>query len=192
MSRLPLPLRILFVVCAGIGTFYFTSQWAMGSRSPHKNLDELVVQPVARPRASTPIAATSAAAMDAAAEAPPLGRAERAKAIPGSKGNPFAHLSWLPPPPSPAPAPVRAPTQAPVAMAPVAPPMPFTFVGMLERDAAKPSAFLAKGEALLIVSAGDVLDNGAYRIDSLSDTEIVMTFLPLNTQQSLTVSGRTK
>jgi hypothetical protein len=74
----------------------------------------------------------------------------------------------------------------------VAPPMPFTFVGMLESGTAKPSAFLAKGEALLVVSAGDVLDNNTYRVDRLSASEIVMTYLPLNIQQTLSVPGATK
>jgi Tfp pilus assembly protein PilP len=70
--------------------------------------------------------------------------------------------------------------------------MPFTFVGMLENGTAKPSAFLAKGEALLVVSAGDVLDNNTYRIDRLSANEIVMTYLPLNIQQTLSVPGATR
>lgn len=70
--------------------------------------------------------------------------------------------------------------------------MPFTFVGMLERGAAKPAAFLAKGEALLVVSTGDLLDNGTYRVDTLNANEIVVTHMPTNIQQTLSVSGRAK
>ncbi len=70
--------------------------------------------------------------------------------------------------------------------------MPFTFVGMLERGATKPSAFLAKGEALLVVSAGDTLDNNTYRVDTLTPNEIVMTYLPMNIQQTLRVPGGSK
>ena len=77
-------------------------------------------------------------------------------------------------------------------MAPVTPPLPFTFVGMLERGAAKPQAFLAKGEALMVVSAQDTLDNNTYRVDSLNANEVVMTYLPLNIQQTLSVTGGSK
>jgi hypothetical protein len=70
--------------------------------------------------------------------------------------------------------------------------MPFSFVGMLERGAAKPAAFLAKGDALLVVSAGDVLDNNTYRVDILNANEIVMTYLPMNIQQTLRVPGGTR
>lgn len=193
MNKLPQPLRLLFVACAGIGTFYLTSQWAMGSREAQVGLEQLVVQPAPRVRSVTSVPAGATASPTASLAAPDealLGMAERAKSIPISKGDPFAHLSWLPPPPPAPPPPPPAPP--PRAMAPVAPPLPFTFVGMLERGAGKPSAFLAKGEALLIVSAGDMLDNGAYRVESLTATEIVMTYMPLNTQQTLSVSGRNK
>jgi hypothetical protein len=63
---------------------------------------------------------------------------------------------------------------------------------MLERGAAKPAAFLAKGEALLVVSAGDLLDNSTYRVDILNANEIVMTYLPMNIQQTLRVPGGAK
>jgi hypothetical protein len=63
---------------------------------------------------------------------------------------------------------------------------------MLERGATQPAAFLAKGDALLVVSAGDLLDNNTYRVDSLNANEIVMTYMPLNIQQTLIVAGSTK
>jgi hypothetical protein len=195
MNKLPQPLRLLFVACAGVGTFYLTSQWAMGSRGAQAGLEQVVVPPAPRPRTVVGVPAAAAASPTASAAAPDDALpaiAERAKSIPSSKGDPFAHLSWLPPPPPAPPLPTPAPTPLPQVTVPVAPPLPFTFVGMLERSEGKPSAFLAKGEALLIVAAGDTLDNGAYRVESLTATEIVMTYVPLNTQQTLSVSGRTK
>jgi hypothetical protein len=63
---------------------------------------------------------------------------------------------------------------------------------MVEHVSGKPQAFLSKGDALLIVSAGDVLDNGAYRVASLNANQIVMTHVPTNTQQTINVSGGTK
>ena len=65
-------------------------------------------------------------------------------------------------------------------------------MGMLERGAAKPQAFLAKGDTLIVVSAQDMLDNNTYRVDSLNANEVVMTYLPLNIQQTLNVAGATK
>lgn len=96
-------------------------------------------------------------------------------------GNLFAARSWLPPPPPPVP--VKAAPPPP----PQAPPLPFGFVGMLE-DRAKPTAFLSKGDALLIVSAGDTLE-GTYRVDAVSPQEIALTYLPLNQQQHIRISG---
>jgi hypothetical protein len=129
---------------------------------------------------------------DTTAAAPPRPLAEqRQRSIPSAQGNAFAVLHWLPPAPVAAPAPSSPPVIAPPppAPAPSAPPLPFVFVGMLEKGTARPQAFLAKGEALLIVGAGDVLDNKTYRIESLSPQEVVMTYLPLNLRQTLRAAG---
>jgi hypothetical protein len=137
--------------------------------------------------------AAAPAPTSAAASAPQndalLSVANRSRSIPGTLGSLFANMSWLPPPPPPPPPP---PAPPPKPAAPVAPPLPFTFVGMLERGAAKPQAFLAKGDALLVVAAGDLLDNNTYRVDSLNESQVVMTYLPMNIQQTLSVPGGTK
>ena len=192
MRKLPSDFRLLLIACAGVATFYVTSQWAMGNRDLRGGLDGIVVQ--AAPR----VMLAAVPADEGAARTPPAGDslpsvAERAKSIPDSNGNAFANLSWLPPAPRPPPAPLPPPPALPPKpAAPVTPPLPFTFVGMLERGTAKPEAFLAKGDALLVVSAGDLLDNNTYRVDSLNTNEIVMTYLPMNVQQTLSVSGRTQ
>ena len=72
---------------------------------------------------------------------------------------------------------------------PVAPPLPFTFVGLVEKGTPKPQAFLARGDELLVVSQGDMLDNGAYRIDAVTPTQIVFTHVPTNTKQIISLSG---
>lgn len=106
----------------------------------------------------------------------------REKIDDGTQKNLFASVSWLPPtPPSPPPPKLVAPPP------PQAPPLPFSFVGMLE-DSAKPTAFLARGDALLIVLAGDTLD-GNYRVDTVSPKEIALTYLPLNQKQHIWISG---
>jgi hypothetical protein len=189
MVRLPKALGMLVVAGAGVSTFYVGAHWTRGQRDAHNDIVEAVVRPA--PRAAAP---SSAAAAASAAEADlPVAPADRSRAIPKSSSELFARSSWLPPPPPPPPPPPapKAPAPPPPP-APVAPPVPFTFVGMLERGAAKPEAFLAKGNALLIVSAGDTLDNNTYRVESLTANEVVMTYLPLNTRQTINATTGSK
>lgn len=103
-----------------------------------------------------------------------------------SANNPFAASSWLPPPPVEVPVvpEVRAP-------APTAPPVPFTYVGELDAKAAKPQVFLSNGERLLIVSPGEVVDD-QYRVESVSESDVVLTYLPLNQTQSVSIPREAK
>jgi hypothetical protein len=96
------------------------------------------------------------------------------------KGNLFASTSWAAPTPPPPPAAAPPPP-------PQAPPLPYSFVGLLE-DSAKPTAFLSNKEALLIVAAGQTID-GNYRIDKVSSKEIILTYLPLNQKQIIQIQG---
>ena len=183
-------LRLLFIACAGISTFYVSAQLAGSRAGGDGSLAEPMTKPPKRDVASVgrrpaPAASNANAAAVASDGAPKLD--DRARTIPRSGGDLFAQLSWLPPPPPAAPPPPPAPPPKPPE--PKAPPLPFSFVGMLERGAAKPAAFLAKADALLVVSVGDMLDNNTYRVDSLTANEVVMTYLPLNIQQTLRVPG---
>ena len=103
-----------------------------------------------------------------------------------SANNPFAASSWLPPPPVEVPVvpEVRAP-------APTAPPVPFTYVGELDAKAAKPQVFLSNGERVLIVSPGEVVDD-QYRVESVSESDVVLTYLPLNQTQSVSIPREAK
>jgi len=109
------------------------------------------------------------------------------RALGGSKVNAFGVMSWkpLPPPPPVAVAPAPAPSAPPPP--PTAPPLPFVFVGMAERGADKPQAYLAKGSALLVVSVGDLIDGGQYRVDALGPSGVNLTYLPLNKAQTLSI-----
>ncbi|MGF6998032.1 hypothetical protein [Paraburkholderia sp. GAS32] len=104
-----------------------------------------------------------------------------------STNNPFAASSWLPPPP-PVEVPVVPEVRAP---APTAPPVPFTYVGELDAKAAKPQVFLSNGERLLIVSPGEVVDD-QYRVESVSESDVVLTYLPLNQTQSVSIPREAK
>lgn len=191
MSALPAYLRLIFLVCAGVGAFYSTARWSFERDDADAQIIELA-RPAAATTAPAPIAAvpTASAAPEPVATAP----ADRTRSIPKASGELFSHLSWLPPAPPPAPA-RPLPPPAVVVPPPVvatAPPMPFAFIGMLEKGPGKPAAFLARGEALLVVSAGDLLDGNTYRVERLNANEIVMTYLPLNVQQTLHVPGSSR
>jgi hypothetical protein len=82
----------------------------------------------------------------------------------------FAVQSWLPP----APPPPRA--AAPVA--PEAPPFPYPYMGGLTDDSGRTAYFMRAGR-VLSVHAGETVD-GTYRVDQLDETEMTLTYLPLN------------
>jgi hypothetical protein len=142
--------------------------------APGEN-DNVIVVANGSARASGPTTPQRAAA-------PALSSAARAEVPVKAAADPFIATSFVPPPP---PAPVVI---APPPPAPKAPPLPFTFVGLLEKGAGKPSAFLARGEALLVVSEGETVETD-YRIESLSPTEVVLTYLPLHERQRLNATG---
>lgn len=182
MSRLRSTQRWLLLMVAGLASFFLAMQWGRRDARP---ADE-VVEAVTRHREPVVRNGTSAAP-EVAREAMPVG-VDRSRSVPATKGNAFAVLNWQPPP-----APVRAvappPPPPPPPAAPVAPPLPFSFVGLLEKGGARPQAFLAKGESLLVVGVGDVIDNNTYRVDSLAPQQVVLTYLPLNTVQTLQTTG---
>jgi hypothetical protein len=61
-----------------------------------------------------------------------------------------------------------------------------------QKGSARPQAFLDKGDTLLVVGAGYVIDNNTYRVDTLTAQQIVLTYLPLNTAQTLNTTGGIK
>jgi hypothetical protein len=155
--------------------------WSKGSDGAHIAIVEPAPPNQGRAAAAETRPAGAAPERDATL-APP----DRTRAVPDATGDAFANLSWLPPPP---PVVVVPPPRPPP---PTAPPLPFTFVGLMEKGAVRPQAFLAKGDALLVVAAGDTIDNNTYRIETLSAQKIVLTYLPMATQQTLNILGATQ
>jgi hypothetical protein len=97
----------------------------------------------------------------------------------------FATHSWyVPPPPPPPPAAVaEAPVEPPK---PVAPPLPFTYMGSYAPDGAKPVFFLTRGDRVFDVHIGDTLEGGTYSVDAFTNGALIFTYKPLNEQQQLT------
>lgn len=104
---------------------------------------------------------------------------------PGPRGdgdgvNLFAPHSWYVAPPPPPPQP------APQAQQPVAPPLPFTVIGTYAEEGGSTVYFLQQGDRVHDARAGDVID-GTYAVNGESGGMLMLTYLPLDQQQSLQV-----
>jgi hypothetical protein len=95
--------------------------------------------------------------------------------------DPFRPVSFVPPPSAPV---VAQAVPAAVVEKPVAPPFPYQFFGWMIAVDGKTLTYLIREGSLLQVQAGEVID-GAYRIDAASDTQLQVTYLPLNEQSTL-------
>jgi len=127
-----------------------------------------------RPAREAPVAAGKAEAVPEVQ----LDLLER-RAGPAPAGDPFQARSWepdqratlrhVPPPP------------------PQAPPLPFAYLGKLI-DEAQTTVFLVRNDRNYVVRPGDTLD-GTYRVESIEEDRLTLTYLPLDTQQTLSFGG---
>ena len=99
-----------------------------------------------------------------------------------SLGKARGELFGAPPPP---PQPVVAAAPAAPVVTPVAPPIPYKFVGRV-RKGAEVEFLVAKGDLIIPVRAGDVLD-GTYRVVAVKSEGIDLVYLPLNTPERIAV-----
>ena len=180
----------LILASAGSASFYGAMVW----RSSPETSDSGLVGMATRATPRTVSAEAAIRPPSSTSESPykrdgNLTPPDRTRVAPRSGGDAFAKLSWLPLPP---PVVHVAPSKPAPPPAPSAPPIPFTFVGLMESGGPKPQAFLSKGDALLVVAAGEVIDNNTYRVEALNAKQIVITYLPLNTTQTLFISGISK
>jgi hypothetical protein len=81
--------------------------------------------------------------------------------------------------------PIEPPAAAPEP--PTAPANPYKFAARLIQSGAA-TVFLAKGERILEVKAGDVLEGG-YRVESIAAERIVLVYVPLGTKDELPASS---
>jgi hypothetical protein len=187
MHRLNHPIRLVLLALAASASFYLGAHWL---KAPSATPDAVAL--LSGSSSAPPTSAAAGAASTVRAERDPtLDAPQRLQHLPVPGGDAFAPLSWLPPPPKPLPP--AAPPAPPAVAAPTAPPLPFTFVGLLEQGLglSQPKAFLARGDALLVVATGDTLETN-YSVDSITPQQITLTYLPLKTRQILTLSGATR
>lgn len=134
--------------------------------------DELLARPAPAPK--RPPASAPAPGADADSGAP--ARADAAPRLVPPAGDLFAVRSWQPPPPPPPP-----PAEA---LPPVAPPLPFRYLGRME-DGGAIAVFLVEGNQpnARVLRQGDV--SGNYRVDEITGEGMRLTYLPLNQTQQL-------
>lgn len=127
---------------------------------------------------AAPVGPRLPARREAAPDAPSvqLGRpAQRAATDPTRDA--FVSRSWVTPPPR---------VQEAPRLAPSAPPLPFTYMGKLQEGETGPvTVYLMLGEQAYSVKKGDVIDK-TYRVESITDQQIVLTYLPMAIKQTLT------
>ena len=93
----------------------------------------------------------------------------------GTTVDPFRATSWLVAPPSPPPA------------KPVAPPLPFQYLGKVD-DGAEVRVFLDAQGRHLIATTGDVI-NDVYRVEAISGSQMTFVYLPLKEKQLLSIGS---
>jgi len=92
----------------------------------------------------------------------------------------FSDRSWTP---APRPAAALAPPP------PMAPPVPFAYLGK-RLEGEKWQVFLGRAGQTFVVTAGSTIDN-LYRVDSISPPNLSLTYLPLGQSQSVSI-GETR
>lgn len=92
-------------------------------------------------------------------------------------------LFYIEPPPRPATE--RAPVAVAPPPAPMAPPLPYTYMGKLS-DQGELAVFLTRNGKPYVARPGDVLD-GQYRVDAIRPPVLELTYLPLEQKQTLNI-----
>jgi len=120
--------------------------------------------------------------------APPLDLTKlRRRPVAEPDSEAFGPRSFKPAPPKVKATPVAAAPVAPLPPPPQAPPLPFAYIGRLAEDR-DITVFLAMGERNLVVKPGDVIDN-TYKLEEVSDSALVLTYLPLSQRQTLSIGA---
>lgn len=164
-------LRWLLLLClAGTLALAWFAPGEDGVDAPTRPGRKATAQRVATVR---PEAAANSAALVSHAQ---LAYSER-QPLPDDIPDLFKSTSWyVPPPPAPAPPPLPPPK-------PTAPPLPFAFIGQYI-DGNRKLIILTRGERLMTVSIGDVIDN-TYKVESMRNGQLIFVYLPLSTTQAL-------
>ncbi len=94
----------------------------------------------------------------------------------------FATPAAVAPAPTPAPGPI---TEAPPP-APTAPPLPFTYLGRMNKGG-KAIVYLLRNGDMLLAETGVTLD-GTYLVENISTSTVDFVYLPLQARQALSIT----
>ncbi|MDB5991300.1 MAG: hypothetical protein JWQ10_2703 [Herbaspirillum sp.] len=163
----------------GLGVSLLAAAWLtwFGDKSPAT----AVVQPIEHSRSADAPAGPGATSAQTAARA--IGKLRARDELIGNASGPadmlFGVQSWTPPPPPPIKVNAGPPPK------PVAPPLPFTYLGKkLENGTWE--AYLARGNDTYVVREQNMIDK-MYRAESIRPPTLTITYLPLKQIQTLTI-----
>jgi hypothetical protein len=132
--------------------------------------------------AALPSSAHQAAAL--AADRPSAGPGLTRDPLTDTATDPFGVVSFLPPQPKV----VVLPPPPPPPEKPTAPPFPYRYFGRIVDLNGNAVTYLTRNDELIPIRVQDVLDS-VYRIDSISATQIVATYLPLDEKVALSTES---
>lgn len=97
--------------------------------------------------------------------------------------DPFAGKSWYVAPPPP---PISKVKEVPPA--PSAPAFPYRYMGMMHEEGERMVVYLTQGNRTYSVYQGDTINN-VFRVESIAENKMVLTYLPLDIKQTLSIGG---
>ena len=172
---------VLLLAAAGAAYFVVDRQRAESARRADIALARARAVASAQAR-GVPVSAKAVAAVKAAAKAAAPTSARVAEAT--RAADLFGVHSWYVPPPPPPPPPPVAYVPPPPPPAPVAPPLPFVYLGSYVPGDDAAVYFLTRGDRVYDVKVGDTVD-GTYLVESAGNGQLIFNYTPLNQKQSL-------
>ncbi len=171
-ERLVFGLAIALAMLAAWG-----DRFGMQSMPAIKTLPHVISQDISR--AKIGVAGKSSAPEDVAISK----NTSNADSLENSTIDLFRIVSFLPPPPK-----AVAPPPPPPPPKPVAPAFPYQYFGTMVDVNGKLVTYLTRNNMLIPIHSKETLDN-EYHIDSLSDSQIVITYLPLKEKTTITIKS---
>lgn len=107
-------------------------------------------------------------------------------AMPESMKDMFQAKSWYVPPPPPARKGKGGATGMENVPIPVAPPLPFQYIGKMKGDGNRSAVFLENQGRIFIAGEGDTVES-KYRVDTIIPPVMTLTYLPLNIKQTMQI-----
>jgi hypothetical protein len=180
MKPLHAVLAVAFVVCGGLLIFgNHDAPDQVVEAAPHAKRSNGAAE---RDSDATPAAGTDNAATVG------IGALRSRKELFGSAGSGhhelFGSQTWAPALPSAAPAGADVP---PLPVAPMAPNLPFTYIGKKASDGAW-EVYLARGDETVIVHDKSVID-ATYRVDAIKPPVLTLMYLPLKLVQTIDIGS---